>query len=201
MSRPGRPRSEQVESAIIEATTELLAELGYQALSIEAVAARAGVAKTTVYRRWDGKDELVLDVLSRLKGPIGTPPGQSLRSDLIFLLEHLRSQWSSGTQGRLMHRLSVEGLDRPELYRNLRERLVRPRQQVLLDVLQRAVVTGELRADTDLRAVHELLVSPILAAAFTHQELPTRNRLEFQVDTVLAGLRSRDRESAVATAG
>ena len=189
MSRPGRPRSEQVEQAIVDATLDLLSDVGFQALSIEAIADKAGVAKTTVYRRWPGKDELVLDALSRLKGPIRTPPGDDVRADLIFLLEHVRQQWSRSPHGRLMHRLSVEGWDRPELYCDFRDRLIKPRRQVLMDVLQRGVDEGLIRADADLDAVHDLLVAPILAAAFTHQSMVSRSVLEFNVDTILAGVR------------
>ncbi len=189
MTRLGRPRSEQVERAIIDATIDLLADHGYLGLSIEAIASQAGVAKTTVYRRWPGKDELVLDALSRLKGPLAEPPGRDVRTDLIYLLDHVRAQWVNGVHGRLMHRVSVDGWDRPELYHQFRERLIAPRTRVMLDVLQRGVDEGLIRADVELRAVHEMLVSPILAAAFTHQPLPTHERLEFCVDTVLAGLR------------
>lgn len=189
MTRAGRPRSEEAEQAIIDATIDLLADTGYLGLSIEAIAAHAGVAKTTVYRRWPGKDELVLDALSRLKGPLATPPGRDVREDLIYLLEHLRAQWISGVHGRLMHRVSVDGWDRPELYHRFRERLIAPRTRIMLDVLQRGVDEGVIRPGADLRALHELLVSPTLAAAFTHQQLPSRERLAFYVDTVLAGVR------------
>lgn len=188
MSRPGRPRSEQAEQAIIEATLQLLSEAGMHSLSIEAVAARAGVAKTTVYRRWEGKDELVLDALSRFKGPVQTPPGDSVRGDLLYLLTHIRDQWSHGRHGRLMHQLSVEGWDRPELYVEFRDRLIRPRRRVIRDVLQRGVAEGLIRPEVDLAAVHDLLVAPILAAGFTHQKLPTRARLELYLDIVLAGV-------------
>lgn len=189
MTRLGRPRSEQVEQAIIDATIALLAEHGYLGLSIEAIAAQAGVAKTTVYRRWPGKDELILAALSRLKGPLATPAGEDVRADLLYLLDHVRAQWTNGVHGRLMHQLSADGWDRPQQYREFRERLIAPRTRVMLDVLQRGIDEGLIHEGTDLRAVHEMLVSPILAAAFTHQELPSHDRLAFYLDTVLAGLR------------
>jgi AcrR family transcriptional regulator len=142
-----------------------------------------------VYRRWHGKDELVLAALAQLKGPIARPAGRDVRADLVYLLEHVRAQWTRGNHGRLMHRLSADGWDRPELYGQFRDRLIRPRQQVMLDVLHRGVAEGLIRAEADLWAVHDLLVSPILAAAFTHQPQPTTAQLGFMVDTVLAGLR------------
>jgi len=68
--RPGRPRREDVDAAILDATIDELEEHGYAAVNIEAVAARAGVAKRTVYRRWPSKDDLMFDAISKLKGPI-----------------------------------------------------------------------------------------------------------------------------------
>jgi AcrR family transcriptional regulator len=186
--RLGRPRSEQAEQAILDATMELMAAHGFRALTIEAVAARAGVAKTTVYRRWGGKDELVLDVLSRLKGPVASPAGQGVRDDLVLLLDRVRQQWISGPHGRLMQQLSAEGLEQPDLYRQFRERLIAPRHAVLLSVLQAGVDQGLIRVDLELRWVLDLLVAPIVAAAFTHQGPLTRRQVEFNVDTVLAGL-------------
>jgi AcrR family transcriptional regulator len=189
-ARPlGRPRSEQVEAAIVSAATGLLAEVGYQAMTIEAIAARAGVAKTTVYRRWDGKDELVLEVLSRLKGPVGSPLGESVRDDLVLLLGRVRAQWLDGLHGRLLQRLSAEAADRPEFFRAYRRRLVAPRQAVIAQVLQRGVDEGLIAAGTDLDWVRDLLVAPILAAGYTHRNVPGEAQLRFYVDTVLAGLR------------
>src|SRR4030095_12401343 len=77
-ARPGRPRSERAERAIIEATLDLLAEVGIAALSIEQVAARAGVGKATIYRRWPNKEALIIDAAASMKGPvppIGGPGG------------------------------------------------------------------------------------------------------------------------------
>jgi len=67
--RPGRPRSEQAEQAIIEATLDLFAEQGFEGACVEAIAARAGVGKATIYRRWPNKEELLLAAFSSLKSP------------------------------------------------------------------------------------------------------------------------------------
>ena len=78
---PGRPRSEQAERAILAAALELMSEHSVASVSIEAIAARAGVAKTTVYRRWPGKDELLLDALIQSRGSIPeAPPSGSVSS-------------------------------------------------------------------------------------------------------------------------
>ena len=71
--RPGRPRSERAERAILDAALELFAESGVGGVCMEAVAARAGVGKATIYRRWPGKEDLLLDALALLKSPLPEP--------------------------------------------------------------------------------------------------------------------------------
>src|SRR5258708_35021930 len=83
---PGRPRSERAEQAIIEATLDLLIEeSGVAGVTIEAVASRAGVGKTTIYRRWANKEALIVDALATLKEPVPPLAGVSVRDDLIML--------------------------------------------------------------------------------------------------------------------
>jgi AcrR family transcriptional regulator len=81
--RPGRPRSEQAEQAIIEATLDVFAEQGFDGVCVEAVAARAGVGKATIYRRWPNKEELLLAALGTIKSPYPEPKGVSVREDLL----------------------------------------------------------------------------------------------------------------------
>ena len=71
---PGRPRDPEADRAILEATIEILGEEGYEGLSIEGVAARAGVGKTTIYRRWTSKAELVVAAIQRYKSPADPSP-------------------------------------------------------------------------------------------------------------------------------
>src|SRR5215472_4074548 len=87
--RAGRPRSVQADRAIIEATLEIFAESGAEGLCIEKVAAKAGVGKATIYRRWPGKEELLLDAIAALRSPLPQPQGRSVRADLTALLEAL----------------------------------------------------------------------------------------------------------------
>src|SRR5438552_17303325 len=83
---PGRPRSERAEKAIIDATLDLLVEeAGVAGLSIEAIAGRAGVGKTTIYRRWPNKEALIIDALASLKRPLPPVPGRSVREDLVVM--------------------------------------------------------------------------------------------------------------------
>src|SRR6202050_426841 len=84
--RPGRPRSEQAEQAIIDATLDLFAEQGFEGVCVEAVAARAGVGKATIYRRWPNKEELLLAALGALKSPYPEQTGVSARGQLGGML-------------------------------------------------------------------------------------------------------------------
>src|SRR4051794_11575396 len=84
---PGRPRSARADEAILGAVVDLLADgTTAEALSIEAVAARAGVGKATIYRRWANKDALLVDAVASLKGPLPEISGDSVREDLLTLL-------------------------------------------------------------------------------------------------------------------
>ncbi|HXC23362.1 MAG TPA: helix-turn-helix domain-containing protein, partial [Solirubrobacteraceae bacterium] len=84
--RPGRPRSEQAEQAIIDAALELFGERGVDGVCVEAVAARAGVGKATIYRRWSSKEDLLIAALSTMKSPLRQPRGDSVREDLIQIV-------------------------------------------------------------------------------------------------------------------
>lgn len=186
--RPGRPRSADCDQAILAAATAELIEHGYFGLSIESVAARAGVAKTTIYRRWPGKDELVLAAISQVKGPLPRPPGVSVRADLLHILEGMRLRWLDSDHGKLMQRLAADGLARPDIYRQFREQVVAPRQQVVFDVLRRGAERGEIRADYDEAWINEMLVSPLVVTSLTHRPRVSKAQVEFIVDVVMAWL-------------
>src|SRR5262245_23122687 len=85
--RAGRPRSLQADRAIIDATLEVFAESGAEGLCIEKVAAKAGVGKATIYRRWPGKEDLLLDAISAMRWPLPKPKGESVREDLAALVD------------------------------------------------------------------------------------------------------------------
>jgi AcrR family transcriptional regulator len=186
---PGRPRSAQVDEAIIEAVLALLAEGStVEALSIEAVAARAGVGKATIYRRWSGKDALIVDAISSLRGPIPAARGDTVRDDLILLLSP-GPRLPDERMTRIMSCLVPEVRSSPERYR-LYQGLVEPRRQAVREVLQRGVSTGELRADIDIEAALAVLAGPILIQKMLrwHPGLDDITLPERVVDTVLVGL-------------
>jgi AcrR family transcriptional regulator len=190
--RPGRPRSTDRDRAILRAAIAELIENGYHRLSIEAVAVRAGVARTTVYRRWAGKDDLVLAAIAEAKGPVPRPPGGSVREDLLHIVESTRTSWLDSDHCKLMQRLSADGFTRPDIYRQFSERVVAPRQQVLFDVLRRGAARGEIRNDYTEAWVTDLLVSPLIASALTHRPRITRAQMVFAVDVLMSWLSRPD---------
>ncbi|TDC70037.1 TetR/AcrR family transcriptional regulator [Actinomadura sp. GC306] len=158
---PGRPRSERADRAILEATLDLLArESGVAGVSVEAVAARAGVGKTTIYRRWSGKEALIVDALAAAKAPLPELSGRSAREDLTEIARALTAE-----RGRRHLRCfwNVVGSAEkyPELYARYQKDIIEPRRAIVRDVLRRGVETGELRADLDVEVAMSMLVGSL----------------------------------------
>lgn len=145
----GRPRSTHADQAILTATIELLEEQGYADMTMQGVAARAGVSTATLYRRWTSKQELVVATLSSLvpeELPIDTG---SLAGDLDQLLRRMARKLGSD-EGKLMKGIIGEAVRNPALADALRSGVgARPHPQVA-DILQRAVARGEIPAPADL---------------------------------------------------
>ena len=119
---PGRPRSEQADQAIIDAALEVFAESGPDGLCIEQVAARAGVGKATIYRRWPGKEDLLLDALASLASPLPEPQGRSVRADLMALVDAMCEEAADPRRARLFALLQGEGAKYPRLLARYRRR-------------------------------------------------------------------------------
>jgi AcrR family transcriptional regulator len=158
---PGRPRSVRADEAIIEAVLDLLADgTTVEAMSIEAVAARAGVGKATIYRRWPNKESLVVDAIGALKGPPPDVTGETLRDDLLTLLSSTNKA-SASRAGRIMPCLIPELQRNPELHRQY-QRIAEPRRERMREVLRRGIADGVLRADLDIEVTATLLSAPML---------------------------------------
>jgi AcrR family transcriptional regulator len=159
--RPGRPRSEHADRAIIEAALELFAKSGVQGLCIEAVAARAGVGKSTIYRRWPGKEELLVDAVATLKSALPEPGGVSVRADLVAILQVMCDDLADPRLARATTLLLGEGARYPRLMDRFTAAIAEPRREVVRSVLRRGIAAGELRGDTDIEAMLFMLVGAI----------------------------------------
>jgi AcrR family transcriptional regulator len=189
--RPGRPRSEQAEQAIIAAALAVFAEYGPDALGIEQVAARAGVGKATIYRRWPGKEELLLDVVGELRTPLPQPQGRSVRADLTALVEALCKEAADPRRGRQYALLLGEGLKYPRLLARYNELVMEPRREVLASVLRRGLATGELREGADVDAALALLTGAVLARIGRGKAVTDARYAEGVVGELLRGLAAR----------
>jgi AcrR family transcriptional regulator len=158
LQREGTSRTERSDAAILAAARELLAERGVGALTIEGVAERSGVAKTTIYRRYRDKDELALAVLIDSTESIRTPPdvGDTREELLTFVNTATRVI----TESDVFAGLASEIATRPELGEAYRERVVDLRLEEIGEVIARGIERGDLRLDTDVRVAHEMLVGP-----------------------------------------
>ena len=159
---PGRPRSERSHQAIVVATLELLAEQGFQQLTMEQVARRAGVGKATIYRRWAAKADLVKDAIRYFSAELPVPDTGTLAGDYAQLAQAVIAVARSRNAALLMPRLLSEVAQDPEMHAVFSAWLVEPRRQVLRTVLQRAVERGELRDDVDLELLIDMLVGPMI---------------------------------------
>lgn len=190
----GRPRSEAAHRAILDAVIALIAEgASLSNLSVEAVAARAGVGKATIYRRWPNLDALFLEAFDSTISPAPHLPGHSVREDLLLLLNAVADNGSGVRQlfnSRVYAARLVEGARNPEFMRRYKERVVEPRRRILVEIIRRGQNNGELRPDIDFEIALHLLITPVLHRLMGMQpgeQLP-RNFIRRLVDTVLTGL-------------
>lgn len=190
----GRPRDPKLDRAIVDAALQLLAREGYDGLTIEAVAAQAGVGKASVYRRFAGKEELVIEAVASLTEQPEPVRGAGVRDELVVLLEAVRRKSDSSIAGKIFPRLLGAGSENPRLLELYRERLLDPRRRRFLDVLRRGIEQGLVRADVDLEHAVDLLVGPMAYRNLIRTDPPPGPDLAGRiVDDVLVALAPRKR--------
>jgi AcrR family transcriptional regulator len=155
--RPGRPRRRTADDAITRAARDLLAERGFQAATIEAIALRAGVGRNTIYRRWRSKEELIADALRELTTDFDAWAEDDLYSLLLNWLRDFARAFSDPLLGRLLAGVLGELQRNPAFADVYADRVFRPRREALLGRLTEAQERGELRPDVDLEHVADLL--------------------------------------------
>ncbi len=189
---PGRPRDTRRDEAIIGATLQALAESGFTGLSMEAVAARAGVGKATVYRRWPSKDALVSDALATLANVSGGVETGSIRDDLVAWLNTVRRHNIQTLSGRIMPRLLAEKETHPDLFETYRERVMAPARERVAAVLRGGIASGELSPDTDVDLVTDMLIGSVAYWQYTGRSSDVSgSRIACVVDTILRGILQR----------
>jgi AcrR family transcriptional regulator len=186
--RPGRPRSERAEQAIIDATIEALGERGIDGVHCEDVAARAGVGKATLYRRWGGKEDLLIAAFAAMKHPLPQARGESVREDLITLLTVVAADADDprfAQQYALLHGAEERY---PRLVARYREQVVEPRRELVRSVLRRGIETGELRPGIDVEVAMLMLTGAVMARG-KHDPTPAApGFVDRAVDELLRGI-------------
>jgi len=186
--RVGRPRDDRLHRAILDATRDLLTTGSYAELSMESVAARAGVGKKTLYRRWSSKAPLVAEAVLEAYGGSGSFPVAEtgdIRADLRDWLKEHAAFLAEPPNAALVRALVAAAAARPADGEDLYRQLSAPQLQGLSTRLRRAVQDGELRADADLDAIATAIVGPMLFHALTQL---SSNRFDGLLDALLQGV-------------
>ena len=186
-SRRGRPRSDLVHRRILDATRTLLAESGFSRLRLEHVAARAGVGKATIYRRWGSKEALCQELLADLAAPhIAVPDIGDTRAEMLACVVNPLEAITQTEFGPVIRALMSQIAGNPTLGDPFRATVVRARREETARVVARGIARGDLRPDADPEVATELLAGPVYFRLVFGGEL-TLEFAERVVDAVLCG--------------
>lgn len=185
--RPGRPRDAGADDAIMDAVIELLTEFGFRGVTIDAVAQRAGVGKATIYRRWEGKEQLVLDALTAGRIPVPQPDTGSLREDLLAYYLPLADTEAQRGAVRLMPALAAEAAVDSELAARLHA-YVADRRAPVAGILHRAQERGEIDGGFDMELVVDLLTGAIMYRLYFSGMTVDEDVIQRLVAGVLVGI-------------
>ncbi|KOV51340.1 TetR family transcriptional regulator [Streptomyces sp. AS58] len=171
--RTGRPRSAAADTAILAATREALVELGWSRLSLGDVANRAGVAKTTLYRRWAGKHELVVDAVAELFDALRLPDRGSLAADIEGVVLQFASILARPEARSGLMAVVAESTRDDALRERIRTSIVDRQKRLVVEGRARAQARGELPPRTDPAQVARTvdLIFDIVAGAVVHRTL------------------------------
>jgi len=187
MAKRGRPRSVDADERILDATVATLVERGYDGLTIEAVALASGVAKTTIYRRWASKPELVVAAVGHRTADLPVEDTGSLRSDLVELVGSLIKRLKTGGFGELIRAMQLAVAEQPGLADAAATGFVADRRQEVDVIVDRALARGELQPGVDRELVFDLCVGAVfMRFLVTRQPLTAAHAVRI-VDAVLLG--------------
>lgn len=190
--RPGRPRSERAEQAIIEAALAAFAEHGADGVRCEDVAARAGVGKATLYRRWPGKEDLLIAALAAMKRPLPEPSGKDVRGDLIAMLQTMARDSDDPRFARQFALLHGEGERYPRLIARYKEAVIEPRRELVRTALRQGIANGQLRSGIDVEVAMLTLTGAVMSRG--KHDTVAASPADFAarvVDQVLQGIAAR----------
>ena len=191
--KPGRPRSARAHQAILDAALELLAEEGFEGMSVEGIAARAGVGKTTIYRRWATKEDVIIDAVRGIHAEVPVIDTGNLRDDLLTLAKGTQREGPRSAIERLLPRALSVAQTNPAVFEVYRERLIAPRLKVIRQLIERAIERGEVRADLDPQLVVDMFTGALFFRMLitSHVAPPPPDFAEQLVNTLWHGIAVR----------
>lgn len=184
-----RPRSEAANRAAIDATVDLLVEGGIEAVSMEEVAARSGVAKSTLYRHFGGREELIAAAARVCQAEFATPDTGSLEADLRQLFDAHQASYEEAKLNDLLPIL-LDGARRDPSYESLVDDLLENRRRPIRTVIQLAQLRGEVAADLDLDSAVAVVVGPFSYRKMVLRQPVTPEFGELVLQSAVASLRA-----------
>ncbi|GAB3212505.1 TetR/AcrR family transcriptional regulator [Marinactinospora endophytica] len=186
-------RSERSRQAILTAARELVGETGYRKVTIEAIAARAGVGKQTIYRWWPSKGAVILDSILAMsedeKGEISLPDTGDIEADLRLVIRATVAEFADPAFEAPIRALNSEIIDDPELAATYRERMADPMNEAVRRRLRTARATGQLAEDADLDLMLEILYAPLYQRWLLRSGPLTPDYADALVDAALRAFR------------
>lgn len=180
---PGRPRQEHVTQAVLDAVVDLVAESGMAALTMDAVAARAGVSKPAMYRRWSTKQDLVIAAAESRIGPLTVPDMGDFRAELRAVLTARMKAYRQPGIDRLLAGVigsAAEAGAEPGAYRAYTARVMSETRHLL----ERGVARGDVRSDVDVSAASTLVAASLVFRMVGEQQTPDESLVESVVDLI-----------------
>ncbi|WP_329129018.1 TetR/AcrR family transcriptional regulator [Streptomyces sp. NBC_01476] len=199
--RTGRPRSEARRAAILAAAGDLMIEGGLRAATMEAIAARAGVGKATIYKWWPSRGAVALEgFMLRAADSWSIPEGVTATEALRILAVAAVRLFTRTPAGPLMRALAADAQSDPEIAQALREQWLSPRRAVAAEIIRKGIESGELRRDLDVNATLDLVFAPVYyRLLFSHDSLDdalAERSVEYLLDGIAGPGNSRDTRHA-----
>ncbi|MHC0065782.1 TetR/AcrR family transcriptional regulator [Nostoc sp. UIC 10890] len=194
-SSSGRPRSIHADQAILQATLDLLAEVGYESMSIEAIASRAGVGKTTIYRRYTSKEELVADAIESLRDDLVIPDTDSFWGDMDILINNAAKKIDSPLGRQTLALIISTASSNPQFAEVYWTKYTKLRREAFSKILERAKSRGEIHKDADVELIIDLVSGSLYyALIFKPTTEPVEAYMRRTMNLLMKGVGSRETE-------
>ncbi|MFW9264274.1 TetR/AcrR family transcriptional regulator [Nostoc sp. CALU 546] len=189
----GRPRSIHADQAILQATLDLLAEVGYESMSIEAIASRAGVGKTTIYRRYTSKEELVADAIESLRDDLVIPDTDSFWGDMDILINNAAKKIDSPLGRQTLALIISTASSNPQFAEVYWTKYTKLRREAFSKILERAKSRGEIHKDADVELIIDLVSGSLYyALIFKPTTEPVEAYMRRTMNLLIKGVGSRE---------